>query len=348
MTTNLDRALNQAAERSRFSIKVIAGYEPVLLPQLQSAWLRKGLKLLGLMWSHIDLGRQVHRWRQQDAVIIRGFCTEFIALTYLASFGFTQNVYILIHHNIQQAAQNPLARWMLYVLHRMGYRIIVNESRDMLQAVGFTARETMRHVSLPHPVIPVAPTVAADPMARKKVGIIGHVRPGKQAAETMQQLLPLQERLHFTLVVGTDDFSHFDEIDWQGAERINTTTQADYLRAIAYCDVVVLNYEKSRYFYRCSGVVADAIGAQTLSLCPNYPMIRHQIMEPTCVGVLYDDQTPLEIALQAALNLSERVEPQTFEAHYIERSAAAMVPILEAAIQPTAVLQSAGKSVGCL
>lgn len=333
MITNLDRSLHEAASRSKYAIEVIEGHEIKLFPQLRHPTLRKLFKSIGLMTGHIDLGLKVRRLKHKDAVIIRGFCTEFAWLTYLFAIGHTQNVYLLIHHNIQQAANHHWARILLRLLHQLQYRFIVNETCQVLQALGYSGAEIDRHLALLHPVVAIPPTAAAVDRSRKKVGIIGQVRPGKQSAATLQSLLPLQAKLDFTLVVGTDDFSHFVGVDWQGAQLVNTTSHQDYLAALELCDIVVLNYERERYFYRCSGVIADAIGTETIVLCPDFPMLHHQVMYPTQVGILYDPTSDLAVAVGQALDLSRQMDAKLFAAHYRERAAACMVPPLEQAIQ---------------
>jgi hypothetical protein len=333
MTTNLDRALHEAASLSKYEIEVIEGHEIKLFPQVRNSTLRKFFQLIGLIGAHIDLGLKVRRFKLKDAIIIRGFCTEFAWLTYIFSIGHTQNVYLLIHHNIQQAANHYWASILLRLLHQLQYRFIVNETCHVLQALGYSEVEIDRHLALLHPVVAISSITTAAARSRKKVGIIGQVRPGKQSAETLQFLLPLQAKLDFTLVVGTDDFSRFADVDWQGAELVNTMSHQDYLAALALCDIVVLNYEQDRYFYRCSGVIADAIGTQTIVVCPDFPMLQHQVMYPTQVGILYDPGSDLAVAVSHALTLSRQMDAKLFAAHYLERSAASMVPPLEQAIQ---------------
>ncbi len=85
------------------------------------------------------------------------------------------------------------------------------------------------------------------------------------------------------------------------------------------CDIIILNYEKSKYFYRCSGVAADAIGTKTFVLCPNFPLMNNQINYPTQVGISYENESDLETAIQQSLELVSN-DFISFEEHYIERS----------------------------
>jgi hypothetical protein len=114
---------------------------------------------------------------------------------------------------------------------------------------------------------------------------------------------------------------------------IDTSTNDAYLAALSVCDVVVLNYEKSKYFYRCSGVAADAIGVQTYVVCPDFPFMSSQVNYPAKVGVVYEDETDLEIAIQQALALTLDSDKSAFESHYMQRSLAKTAAILDQAIQ---------------
>jgi hypothetical protein len=338
MTTNLNRALTEAASRSKYHIQLIEGRGLGRSKTLRHPFLQQLGKAIEVITSHINMGQQIRQARSQDALILQGFCTEFMVLTYLLSGGHTENVYLLVHHNIQQATQNIWARRGMHWLHRLGYKFIVNESAQALAAIGFDPTAIVQHVSLPHPVVEIAVAPVAFPdhpreSRRQKIGVIGQIRAGKQAIQTIQQLLPLQASLGFQLVIGTDDFSALAAIDCTGAELINTTTHHEYLSALATCDLVVLNYEASRYFYRCSDVVADAIGTKTFVICPDFPLIHEQVMEPEPIGVLYQHAGEFELAIKDALMLARLSDRQCFETHFLARSAVGMVPILETAIE---------------
>jgi hypothetical protein len=121
---------------------------------------------------------------------------------------------------------------------------------------------------------------------------------------------------------------------------MDTASHAQYLAAIAHCDVIVLNYDESQYRYRCSGVAADAIGCRTYVVAPDYPMIRHQVMHPSPAGVLYEDESALESALTEALALPATVTNSAFEQHYADRSATGLAVSLDRIISQQADRQT--------
>jgi hypothetical protein len=342
MAGNLELALIKAAEFSKHDIQIITANEPKILPNINNSLLRKILKVPGLVMSHLDLGHKIRELRHVDAVIVFGFSTEFLFFAFLSSFFWTKNVYLLIHHNIQQADQNPIMRFLLRIYHSLGYKFIVNEDSSILKDLGYTQHEVNQHLSLLHPVFEAncSTIIDTDQVNKKKVGIIGKIRAGKQFSQTLDLLLKIQRSSDILLVFGTDDFSCFDNLDLQGAKLINTSSHDDYLSALSFCDIVVLNYEKSKYFYRCSGVAADAISTQTYVVCPDYPLISHQVKYPAQVGVLYKDELDLENALKQALDLTVKSETGAFERHYLERSPEKIASVLDQAIQANAELST--------
>jgi hypothetical protein len=83
--------------------------------------------------------------------------------------------------------------------------------------------------------------------------------------------------------------------------------------------MVILNYQKSKYFYRCSGVTADAIGTKAFVICPNFPLMNNQINYPTKVDISYENESQLKTVIQEALNFIEN-NVVLFEKHYTEPS----------------------------
>jgi hypothetical protein len=58
-----------------------------------------------------------------------------------------------------------------------------------------------------------------------------------------------------------------------------------------------------------------------------------QVNYPAKVGVVYEDETDLEIAIQQALALTLDSDKSAFESHYMQRSLAKTAAILDQAIQ---------------
>jgi len=338
MRNNLELMLIESAKLSKNDICIITGNAPSLFPKINNILLQKLFKIITLVINHVDLGRKINRAKDKDAVIVYSFSTELLFFSFLVSF-WTKNVYLVNNHNVQQAYQNPVMNLILKIYHYLKYKFIILETSTILMDLGYQKQEVERHISLPHSVVSSINSANKSElfdhgeMSKKKVGIIGESRKGKNFSNTLDLMLKISQNLDILLIIGTDDFSCFEGMDLQGIKLIDTSTNDAYLAALSVCDVVVLNYEKSKYFYRCSGVAADAIGVETYVVCPDFPFMSSQVNYPAKVGVVYEDETDLEIAIQQALALTLDSDKSAFESHYMQRSLAKTAAILDQAIQ---------------
>jgi len=344
MRNNLELMLIESAKFSKNDICVITGNAPSLFPKIKNILLQKVFKVITLVILHIDLGIKINMHKDKDAVIIYAFSTEFLFLSFLVSF-WTQNVYLVNNHNVQQAYENPFMNFMLKMYHNLKYKFIILETSSILMDLGYKKQELERHISLPHSVVNSG-TIANEyelfddqEMSKKKVGIIGESRKGKNFSNTLNLMLKIAKNSDILLIIGTDDFSCFNGMDLEGIKLIDTSTNDAYMAALSACDIIVLNYEKSKYFYRCSGVAGDAINVGTYVVCPDFPLMSSQVNYPTKVGVVYQDETDLELAIQQALALTFNSDNSTFESHYMQRSLAKTAAILDQAIQANSQLE---------
>jgi hypothetical protein len=312
---------NQVAKDSIIDIAIVTGKEPQILPFIKNPLICKFLKAIGLISCHIDMGKKIRKNKDKQAIIVHGFSNEFLIFTYCFSLFTTKNVYILTHHNIQQAFDNLPSRLMLKFYNLLNYKFILNETSMILKYLGFSDKEIDKHISLLHPVVKVeALNVSKSKLNKqKKIGLIGNFRKGKKMEKTLQLLLNIQKKIDFKLIIGTDDLSPFTKLDKNEIKLVNTCKIDEYYHTLAECDIIILNYEKSKYFYRCSGVAADAIGTKTFVLCPNFPLMNNQISYPSKVGFIYENESDLETAIQQSLNLVSN-NIILFENHYLERS----------------------------
>ena len=341
---NLLTALNDAARLSRHKVFILADGVPDLARYSKNRLIRRLLKAFGLVIHHFKLGTKISKNRASDLVLLYGFSTEFLFVSYITSWFYTRNVYLLVHHNIQQASQNVVMKFFMKAYHYLGYKFVIHETTSVLKYLDFNEQEIAKHVVLLHPVrkLDLSPdrqlklsstSLDIDNVKSPKIGIIGSIRRGKRFSETLALLLDLGEKLEFQLVVGANNLSELGDINLNGAALIDTSESENYLAAIEFCDIVILNYEKSQYLFRCSGVAADAIGTKTYVVCPNYPLMSHQLRYPDEVGLLYDEESELEMVLEKALSLVlSSSNDEIFEKHYAERSAEKMASLFDSLI----------------
>jgi hypothetical protein len=337
MRNNLELMLIESAKLSKYDVCIITGDGIELFSKSNNFLVQKLSKVIALITSHVDLGRKIVKNKEKDAIIVYAFSTEFLFLSFLVSF-LTRNVYLVNGYNIQQAYESPIMNLVLKLYHYLGYKFIVLETSSVLRDLGYQEKDLVSHISMLHSVVDNnnINNFAKQVSGKKKIGIIGESRRGKKFSKTLDLMLEISKKLDVVLTIGTNDFSCFDDVDLQGIELIDTSTNDAYMSVLSACDAIVLNYEKSKYFYRCSGVAADAISVKTYAICPDFPLMSSQVNYPTQVGIVYQDEQDLELAVRQALDLIDRSDKSEFESHYTERSIAKAASIIDRAIQANA------------
>jgi hypothetical protein len=147
------KIFNQVAEKSSLDIAVITGDEPHILPSIKNLGLRKIFKAIALITYHINIDIKIRLNRHKQVILVHGFSNEFLIFTYLFSLFISKNVYLLTHHNIQQAFHELPSRLILKLYSILNYKFILNESYTVLKNIGFSDKEIDKHILLLHPVI---------------------------------------------------------------------------------------------------------------------------------------------------------------------------------------------------
>jgi hypothetical protein len=93
--------------------------------------------------------------------------------------------------------------------------------------------------------------------------------------------------------------------------------------------VVVLNYVRERYYYRASGVAADALARRAAVVCPDFPVMRRQLADPAPVGATFATLNDLEAAITEALGLRPQLDA-ALARHQQARSAQALAALYDA------------------
>jgi hypothetical protein len=86
----------------------------------------------------------------------------------------------------------------------------------------------------------------------------------------------------------------------------DTTEKGAYYSLLRELDVLVTNYSKAGFYYRSSGVVMDAANCGAWVVCPDYPVLRHQVEWPCPVGVVYSEMARLPTAIAEAASLARQ------------------------------------------
>lgn len=294
-------------------------------------WAEIPAKSLRFLAAHLRLVRALWQQRDRDLVLVREFLTQIVMFVWPLIWPLRRRVYFLVNHNLQEAHRRRLERVLLLLLHRTGFRFACLETTEGFAELGIRP-DAERFLVLPHPIAPLAPPrVAPASPALPVIGVIGEMRAEKGSIELLRMLKRLrgEGRLHARLMIGCSDAAAREEWAAQGFEVADTGTRQQYLAALDRCDLVVLNYRRERYFYRSSGVAADAISRRVTTVCPDYPIMRRMLCDPVPVGAVFRGVRSLETALAEALALRPGID-QALAEHERVRSAGAIAARLDA------------------
>lgn len=265
------------------------------------------------------------RHRKADLILVQGFRTNLLAVTMLGLWPFRRKLLFVIHHNLQFAHVRPLQR-TLKLLCRLGIQFALLEGDDGLAELGIE-KDGRQFVVLPLPV----PAAVSRSFATRhrpldtaiEIGVIGRDLPEKKTDDLMHHLLRLQEarRLPGSIVFACDNPRVLEHWRTNGVLTVDTRSYAEYLTAVARVHVMILSYARDFYFYRSSGVIKDAASLGTAVVCPDYPVFRRQVSEPTRVGAVFGTVDEILPAIHEALDVAQS-EPGNFKLWAEGRSAA--------------------------
>lgn len=299
-------------------------------PGFMSGKMAKAAQSIAYLLSHVRLVRDLWRRRDYQLIIVREFLTPFLIVVWPFVWPLRSRVCFLVNHNLQEAHRRGLERTILKTLYRTGIRLGCFETTAGFDDLGIRPSPD-RLLVLPHPIKPVAPPRPPRSATELPViGVIGAVRAEKGVDEILTTLLDLRQRgrLPSHLILGCPAPERV--VQWQHEfEVVDTSAPASYVAALDRCDVVVLNYRPDRYFLRPSGVAADAISRRTVVVCPDFPLMRHQLTQPLPAGTLFASLDDLERAIHEALALAPGATPDAWLVHETARGAAAIAPILD-------------------
>ena len=251
---------------------------------------RSGLaRKLTVAWRHLGLVFILPRYRGKQCILVRDFSTIPLAIVFPLIRWKRHDMLFLVNHNLQWALLEKRELSALRRLSRWECRLVFLEEVpfEALSHAGIAVTDC--HALL-HPV-PSSHVVRTRSGGVEVVGLVGQYRPEKGLDEMLRILEPLAGKYRVVLALPNPDVfrshSSFASDDW--FRLVDTTRHEDYQKAIAQCDVIVLNHPSEHYSCRASGLVADAAAAHVPVVVRNLPMLRHQIEVPVSIGECFDD-----------------------------------------------------------
>ncbi|WP_287278902.1 hypothetical protein [Okeania sp. SIO2G5] len=113
-------------------------------------------------------------------------------------------------------------------------------------------------------------------------------KPIIQAIDKLQEYIKSSEH-KCELVIGTPFRQKPKYLDELNVTLYDTTKQENYIQILTEIDILVIHYEKDRYYYRTSGVISDAASCGCYIIASDYPVIKHQVNWPEKIGSTFSN-----------------------------------------------------------
>lgn len=269
------------------------------------------LKKLEYIFAHFIFAWQLANNRQKDLIIVREFLTMPLALSWPLCFWLRKKTLFVVNHNLQKAHANKLEGLVFKTLLKSGMRLLFLDTETGLKDLGIELPNN-HYLALPLPIKKTHQKSTLDDIFT--VGIIGDNREEKKFGEIADILHKACNAHGMRLLIGSTDNSLLDVWQCRGIKTINTTDAEDYMRAFCLSDVVVLNYDRAAYYYRSSGVICDAIAANTVIVCPEFPVLKDQVSRFGLVGMTFTDTSDI-----AAILLSIKENYDDFKTGFLSQ-----------------------------
>jgi glycosyltransferase involved in cell wall biosynthesis len=135
-----------------------------------------------------------------------------------------------------------------------------------------------------------------------KIGIVGMIRQDKPIGKLIEKIQTyLNNNPQTELIIGTPFAQKPKYLDQLGVKLYDTTREEDYYKVLQEIDILVIDYDKNRYYYRTSGVISDAASCGCYIIASDYPVIKHQINYPVSIGSTFTNFEELDKVLEEAI-----------------------------------------------
>jgi hypothetical protein len=283
-------------------------FDDLNLPQ----WL-KAVGLLRNLAHAFGLPTLLARHPTADAVFVREFLTIPLLLASPLLLRFRRRALFVLIHNVQMAHLRSRDRFALRLLARLGFRFVALETDAGLRELGIDIHlDQLLVLPLCWPATAESPSRSRN-STRLTIGLVGRLRPEKNVLKLLERLAGLRPTMQseMDIVVGCDSPAILAQAAALGLRCIDTTTEDAYNAALDSIDILVVNYERTRYLYRTSGVIADAAFRGLVVVCPDYPAFRTQVSTPSPVGSTFSCLDDLAIAINDAAILIPNIVAAT-------------------------------------
>ncbi|MDJ0691176.1 MAG: glycosyltransferase family 1 protein [Xenococcaceae cyanobacterium MO_188.B32] len=264
-------------------------------------------------YRHIAMGLRALKFKDNHAIFVfEAYNQHFLFLLPLLALT-KKEIFIMLHGN-QQFAMNSKIKYLgllylkIYLKSLERFKALLLEIDDDILPPKVQLPERAKIV-IPHPCrsdyLPnLKPGERLSSDTKIKIGIVGIIRADKPIGKLIKKIQEYQTKTeqNCELIIGTPKKQKPAYLDKLGIELRDTTTEKDYIRVLQEIDILVIHYDRDRYYYRTSGVISDAASCGCYIVASDYPLIKHQITYPVTIGSTFTDFEELETILDKAID----------------------------------------------
>jgi hypothetical protein len=252
------------------------------------SWVKRPVTLV---LNQLSLLVQLVRGLAQSRVVIVREYTNF-AMALVAPFLWPWRNRIIFNVNDNLAPQlSALSRGSLHLMRRCGFRFMLLDGAHVQHEL--EARLGAMHLLTPY----FSVTDRRDPVAARnrqsspfRVGFVGYFRPDKGGVDALAEAIrALQQLPDLEVALGYWNRAQAEQLPADVREALvlhETLRYPDYLSFLSSCDAIVV-LATPAYLLRHSGVLVDSVSRGTPVLCPDYPLLAFQALQPVRVGATY-------------------------------------------------------------
>ena len=222
------------------------------------------------------------------------------------------------NHTVQAAFMNSIHRIGLYFLRIVGAKFVSHDTDIFCKLGMLKFDQNLLIIPFPTEFRGSLPARRWPPVGYMRVGIVGSLRP-EQRSESALELIRnyrAQSKISYDIVIGSNDRDRLEQFNADDVSLSFFRGEEDYWRCLESIDIVVVNYDPARYFWRTSGIVADAVSSGSVVVAPNFPVISRQLEVPNKVGFCFFDPSSFGDALSKAFLLAKNDDPRIRSERY--------------------------------
>lgn len=290
-------------------------------------------------YRHISMGIRAFRLKDIDTIFIFEIYNQHLlgVLPLLALTG--KQVLISLHGNQQFAMTSKIKLFGLVYLKRYlqlfnNLKVVLFEIDDHVIPDKFRLPASSK-IIIPHPILSeVTPNLKPSERlpidAKIKIGVVGMIRQDKPISKLIARL---QEYItsnsdQCELIIGTPFGQKPGYLDQLGVALYDTTKEENYISVLKQIDILVIHYDKDRYYYRTSGVISDAGSCGCYIIASDYPVVKHQVNFPVPIGATFSTFDEIGSLIDQAIT---HIRQKGQDNHWIwreQRSAEAIAKLL--------------------